>query len=142
MRTPKYVKDKLVDHAYDVMATKRCELVRRLIEEMRNHPDNIVIWERDKEITGEISKLNQSISEMRMKINELEKEQRKYVIQQRTIEDKWLLSDVSKRLPRSCAVKNIHPEILKYDMYAEEVAIHILEADTITLEQVDGMCNR
>ena len=133
MVTPKYIKERLIEHAEDKRAEARCELVKELYNKMKE--ENPEIWKEYDNIQKQKDTLNNEIDILDKKLRALRSDKNRII-------DEYKLSKTEKHKRGTCSLQNMHPKLAKFDSDTEQMMFEILEADEISIDDVNAMVER
>jgi hypothetical protein len=130
VRTPKYVKDKLIEHLETRRQQMRCNKIKEINDDFHErHADMYAARDAAHDAYEEHIRLKESYWTEYMKIdNKLGK-----------LKSAELVNKTSKPVKGTCSVGEIHPELVNFDDYTETCIIRILQSEEITLEEVEDM---
>lgn len=129
-RTPKYVRESLVELMKGMRAEQRCDKVKELLQKFKN--DNPELYRKRDNVNKELDDVRQQLSELRKKERELESEERKVNRELDKAKRESLLHSTTPSDAGTCRAQHLHPELEKFDMETKRLEIKIL-----TQEEVD-----
>jgi uncharacterized protein involved in exopolysaccharide biosynthesis len=130
MRTPKYVKEKLVELIENKRSERRCSVVKELHEEFK---------ERHLELYNKRDELVEKRGRLADELEEAREEHRVVLNEIAELKRTELINNTDKVESGKCRVGKIHPKIAEYDDYTDECIVRIMQAEEITLDEAYAM---
>jgi len=130
MRTPKYVKEKLVELVENKRSERRCSVVKELHDEFKVR--HLELYNKRDELMKKRESLSDELEEARREYREVYD----VIVQKKSDE---LINNTDKVESGKCRVGKIHPKIAEYDDYTDECIVRIMQADEITLDEAYDM---
>lgn len=130
VRTPKYVKEKLIEHLETKRQQMRCNKIKEINDDFH---------ERHADMYAARDAAHDAYEEHRKNEDVYWKEYRDIDREIDRLKSDELVNKTSKPVKGTCSVGEIHPELVNFDDYTETCIIRILQSEEITLEEVEDM---